>query len=217
MQKTDPCLKDFVDTIDIITPLNPREAFFGGRTNAIKLYHKVEENEEIHYKDMISLYPCANLECDYPTGHPQFIDQPETTDITRYYGLVKCKILPPYELYHPVLPYRSESKLSFPLCRTCIKQQPAISKRSEKCPHSIEERCLTGTWTTIELNEDTVKQWINQPWYHHCIIEKYHMTERKNKLPISKNNPFKRLWTKWVKKGENIRYPSLMLFNHDEK
>ena len=60
---------------------------------------------------MISLYPCANLECKYPTGHPEFIDQPGNTDIYKFYGFVKCRILPPYELYHPVLPYRYESKL----------------------------------------------------------------------------------------------------------
>ena len=94
MIQTDTHLKEFIDTFDIVTPLNPREAFFGSRTNAIKL-HKVEENETIQYSDMISLYPCANLECQYPIGHPEFIDQPGTTDISRYYGLVKCKILPP--------------------------------------------------------------------------------------------------------------------------
>ena len=102
MKETDPQLKEFVKKVDIVTPLIPREAFFGGRINAIKLHHKVEENEEIHYSDMISLYPCANLECEYPIGHPDFIDQPGIADITRYHGLVKCKILPPYELYHPV-------------------------------------------------------------------------------------------------------------------
>ena len=94
MIQTDTHLKEFIDIVDIVTPLNPREAFFGSRTNAIKL-HKVEENETIQYSDMISLYPCANLECQYPIGHPEFIDQPGTTDISRYYGLVKCKILPP--------------------------------------------------------------------------------------------------------------------------
>ena len=95
MIQADPQLKEFIHTDDIVTPLNPREDFFGGRTNAIKLYHKVENDEQIHYSDMISLYPCANLECDYPIGHPEFIDQPGTTDISRYNGLVKCKILPP--------------------------------------------------------------------------------------------------------------------------
>ena len=155
MQKTDPQLKAFVDKLDIIPPLNPREAFFGSRTNAIKLHHKVDENEKIEYRDIISLYPCANLECDYPICHPEFIDQPRTTDISRYYGLIKCKILPPYELYHPVLPWRYESKLLFPLCRTCAQQniKQALLERSDKCPHSAEERCLTGTWTTLELQK----------------------------------------------------------------
>lgn len=119
MVETDPHLKEFVQKVEIVPPLNPREAFFGGRTNAIKLHRKVEEEEEIHYRDIISLYPYTNVECEYPVGHPEFIDQPRITDITRYYRLVKCKILLPYELYHPVLPWRYDSKLLFLLCRTC--------------------------------------------------------------------------------------------------
>ena len=172
MIQSDNHLKEFVETLDIITPLNPREAFFGGKTNAIKLHHKVEENEQIHYSDMILLYPCANLECEYPIGHPEFIDQPKTTDISRYYGLVKCKILPP-QLCHPVLPYRYDSKLLFPLCRTCaqqqIKQQPTNNKRSETCPHSIEEQTLTGIWTTLELQKAIEKNYVityeNEVWH----------------------------------------------------
>ena len=163
------------------TPLNPREAFFGGRTNAIKLYHKVQNDEQIHYSDMISLYPCASLECEYPIGQPELIDQPRTTDISRYYGLVKCKILPPYELYHPVLPYRYDSKFLFPLCKTCaqqeIKQQPTSSKRSEKCPHSAEERSLTGTWTTLELQKAIEKGYVIA-----YIYEIWHFKERSNQL-----------------------------------
>ena len=153
MINTNPKIKQFVDKLDIVTPLNPREAFFGGRTNAIKLYHKTESDEQIHYDDMTSMYPCANMKCGYPVGHPEFIDQPGTTDISKFYGLVKYKILPPYELYHPVLPYRYESKLLFPLCKTCaqngVKQE--LLQRSKKCAHSTEERSLTDTWTTIEL------------------------------------------------------------------
>ena len=101
--QTDARISDFVSNLDIVTPLDPREAFFGGRTNAIKLHHKVQGDEEIHYKDMISLYPCANLKYPYPVGHPLFTDQPRTTNIQPYHGLVKCE---PYDLYHPVLPYR---------------------------------------------------------------------------------------------------------------
>lgn len=63
-------VKNFVNSLEIVTPPNPREAFFGGRTNAIKLYHKVEGNEKIHCYDMTSLYPSANVNCNYPIGHP---------------------------------------------------------------------------------------------------------------------------------------------------
>ena len=70
---------------------------------------------------------------------------------------------------------------------------------------------------TAEPNEEIVKRWINQPWYNHTITEKYHMIQPTNSLPVSKTNPFKRLWTNWVKKGENICSPPLMLFNHDEE
>lgn len=34
------------------------------------------------------------MNCNYPAGHPEFIDQPNTTDISKFYGLVKCKFLP---------------------------------------------------------------------------------------------------------------------------
>ena len=46
---------------------------------------------------------------------------------------------------------------------------------------------------------------------------KYHLIQPKKSLPVSSKNPFKRLWTKWAKKGKNIRYPALMLLNHDEE
>ena len=63
MINTNLQVKEFVDKLDIVPPLNLRGAFFGGRTNAIKLFHKIENEEQIHYSDMFSLYPCANLEC----------------------------------------------------------------------------------------------------------------------------------------------------------
>ena len=49
MIQTDPKIKEFIETVNIVTPLNPREAFYGGRTNAIKLHYKVQEDVEIHY------------------------------------------------------------------------------------------------------------------------------------------------------------------------
>jgi len=39
------------------SPLNTRDALYGGRTEAIYLHHKIDENETIQYCDVMSLYP----------------------------------------------------------------------------------------------------------------------------------------------------------------
>ena len=40
-------MKEYVTSLDVVERLNPRDSFFGGRTNAIKLYHEVEKPGEI--------------------------------------------------------------------------------------------------------------------------------------------------------------------------
>ena len=66
--KTDPDLRRFLDTFQIVEQLEPREAFFGGRTNAVKLHHvtNVAQGEKTKYVDVTSLYPWVNKECEYP-------------------------------------------------------------------------------------------------------------------------------------------------------
>ena len=44
-------VRDFVATLDIQERLDPRESFFGGRTNAAKLHYKAEDGEQIKYVD----------------------------------------------------------------------------------------------------------------------------------------------------------------------
>ena len=39
--------------------LNIRHALYGGRTNALTLYHKCQQNEKFFYYDFISLYPAV--------------------------------------------------------------------------------------------------------------------------------------------------------------
>ena len=40
-------MKRYFEEHELVDPLQPRDAFFGGRTNAAKLLHICEENEEI--------------------------------------------------------------------------------------------------------------------------------------------------------------------------
>ncbi|KAK9720168.1 hypothetical protein QE152_g22256 [Popillia japonica] len=55
-------IKDYTENHELLrnTPLNPRDAFYGGRTGASKMYHTVVEDEKIKYVDVCSLYPWTN-------------------------------------------------------------------------------------------------------------------------------------------------------------
>lgn len=122
--KTDAALQAFLSTIEITSPLNPREAFFGGRVNAVTLYSNTTGEGKIKYIDVTSLYPWVNKYSQkYPTGHPEIITHPEDQDISSYFGMAKVTILPPFELFHAVLPYRCGGKLIFPLCRSCVETE----------------------------------------------------------------------------------------------
>ena len=45
--KEDEEMKQFFDEYEIVDPLQPRDAFYGGRTNATKLFHECQGNEKI--------------------------------------------------------------------------------------------------------------------------------------------------------------------------
>lgn len=78
-------------------------------------------------------------------GHPEIITQ-DFKNIEEYFGIVKCIVVPPRGLFLPVLPYRCNKKLMFPLCRLC-----AETSRQDSCDYSEDQRQLTGTWVTEEL------------------------------------------------------------------
>ena len=102
-----------------------------------------------------SLYPYVNKTKTYPVGHPDILGNSADQDIDSYFGIAKVKILAPSRLYHPVLPVRAGGKLTFPLCGKCVEEQLETPwlKRTEFCSHTIEERYLTGTWCTPELQK----------------------------------------------------------------
>ena len=88
-------------------------------------------------------------------GHPKlYVGEDECLDfmgdinnINKVDGLIMCDILPPQNLYHPILPVKMHGKLIFPLCRKCAEDQV-----QEDCYHENEtERTLTGTWVSEEI------------------------------------------------------------------
>ena len=40
-------MKCYFEEYEIVDPLQPRDAFYGGRTNAVKLFHECQDDEEI--------------------------------------------------------------------------------------------------------------------------------------------------------------------------
>ncbi|GBL77940.1 hypothetical protein AVEN_143270-1 [Araneus ventricosus] len=131
-------LKQFVSDHELQDRLNSRNAFYGGRTNAVKLYF----DGKAKYVDFTSLYAWVNKYCLYPVRYPEIITE-SFANIESYFGLIQCRVLPPRGLY---LPLRCNGKLMFPLCRCC-----AGNLNQSPCEHSDEERSMIGTWVTEEL------------------------------------------------------------------
>ena len=172
--QTNAAVKNFLASFDLVKPLEPRDAFFGGRTGAVSLHAVAGEGEEIRYCDITSLYPWVNKTCEYPIGHPHIITQPIDQSIHSYFGLALVDVLPPSGLFHPVLPVRVGSKLLFPLCASCVEeeQDKPLLQRYHYCTHTDAQRMLRGTWCTPELIKAMEKGYkiikIHEVWHFPC-------------------------------------------------
>ena len=132
----------------VLRQLNPRDAFFGGRTGNVWEYYKAKTDEKICYADVCSLYPSICKYAKFPLGHPEVIvgDECKNLDLGSIEGVIKCTVLPPKKLFHPVLPVKMNNKLMFILCYQC-----GLQMQSEECNHSDEDRAIEGTWILDEL------------------------------------------------------------------
>jgi ribosomal protein S18 len=98
-------MRSFVDSHCIIDTLEPRNAFYGGRTEACITFKEANGNK-IDYYDVTSLYPFVNKAGKIPLGHLRIITE-NFEGIKSYEGLIKCKVIPPRGLFLPVLPTKS--------------------------------------------------------------------------------------------------------------
>ena len=112
------------------------------------MYAKAAEGEEISYVDFTSWYPSINKYGTYPVRFPEIYLNPADHNIFHYFGIAQVDILAPERLFHPVLPVREGGKLTFPLCRACVKEEMAkpLLERSNMCGHTRDQRMLHGTW-----------------------------------------------------------------------
>lgn len=54
MLEDDDEMSDFTDNIELMLPLEPRDAFFGGRVSPLVLLKEVERGQRIQYADFVS-------------------------------------------------------------------------------------------------------------------------------------------------------------------
>ena len=154
-----------------VSPLEPRDGFYGGRTGMAKCHYQAEENEEILYEDFTPLYPTNNKYATYLIGHPQIIVNPPDQNIVHYFGIAKADVLAPEKLLHPVLPVKLNEKLLIPLCVRCAEDpvERPWHERTNLCRHSDEERMMRGTWCTPELQKAVEKNYkivkIREVWH----------------------------------------------------
>jgi hypothetical protein len=53
------------------SPINIRDALYGGRTETTKTWYRVKEGEKIRYVDVISPYSYICIYGKFPFGHPK--------------------------------------------------------------------------------------------------------------------------------------------------
>ena len=146
-------------------PLDPREAFFGGRTENIITRYEVTGTEKIRYVDLCFLYPYVLKTDTFPLGQPtiyigeqcsELIGAAPNFNFDCVEGIVRCTVLPPRDLFHPVLPYRVQGKLLFGLCRSCCE-----TFSQAECTHDLPaDREFVGAWVSCELRKALEKGYL---------------------------------------------------------
>jgi hypothetical protein len=200
------------DPIVQYPPLRTRDALYGGRTDAMYLHYKAREDETIEYCDTMSLYPYICKYGKFPIGHPAVHVGDTCKDVEaclKMEGLMNCTIVPPKNLYHPVLPFRCRKKLLFCLCRTCVLQQ----NTGDECRHySDAERALTGTWVIDEVRLAVEKGYklLDVHEVYEYQVTQYNRATDEGGLFVEYINTFLKL------KAEASGYPSWVQTPDDE-
>jgi hypothetical protein len=146
-KREDKKLGELVKLMSLAKPMDPRDAFFGGRTECFKLW---SDRGPILYHDVTSLYPWVNCTMRYPVGHPEIILS-DFKDISEYFGIIKCTVVPPKDLYIPVLPMHAgpTKKLLFPLCQSCAESfEEGMKRQSYKIHNNELTRATHGASTS---------------------------------------------------------------------
>ncbi|XP_072758699.1 uncharacterized protein [Anoplolepis gracilipes] len=180
-------------------PLDPRHSFYGGRTENIVTRYEITKTKKIRYVDVCSLYPYVLKTGAFPIGHLTVYVGEECAELIgispgynfdSVEGIVRCRVLSPRNLFHPVLPYRVQGKLLFALCRACCE-----TFSQSACAHEPSEREFEGTWISCELKKAIEKGYfvteVSEIWQYN--VTRYNHTTRQGGLLAGYINTFLQL------------------------
>ena len=186
-----PYVDKFISNLEITSRICPRDALYGGRCEAFKLYSRADllpENSFIDYYDFVSLYPSVMFNCTFPTYDYKVITH-DFDSIDNYFGIAKVRIRPPQNLLIPVLPLRINGKLVFTLCQNC-----AAIESKEMCKCSDKARGWIATYATPEIIEACSYGYMVEE-----IYEVYHYSCKEYYDPYTSESA-QGLFTEYIKK-----------------
>ena len=143
---------------DIYGSDGPTKFFFLEQAERILKMNKFASEIQPHGSS--STRPQDSFPCFSRTHLSQIPQTPIESKIlnSELFGLIKCQVLPPSDLHLPILPFKHQSKLFFPLCRSCVVGKCGTLDRrsmdftSNLCSHfETEERGFWGTFATPEI------------------------------------------------------------------
>ena len=129
-----PQIASYVESLHIQDPINLRDCYFGGRTNALTLHKAFSQKEKGQYFDFTSLYPAVMKYKRYPIGHPvRIINKFKGIMIEEcsgnciynnctgqhfklpYFGIIKGKFVPPKNLYRSCTTCENQWQINVPI------------------------------------------------------------------------------------------------------
>ncbi|KAL6423086.1 hypothetical protein ACFW04_010517 [Cataglyphis niger] len=143
-------MREYLDNHPLVetSPLDPRDAFFGGRIGNIVTRYKVTGTEKICYVEICSLYLYVLKTGAFPIGHPDIyvgdecstlIGKAPNYNFNTLEGLIHCR-----------------GKLLFELCRSYCETFSQMT-----CTHdNADEREFEGTWVFCELRKAIEKGYL---------------------------------------------------------
>jgi hypothetical protein len=149
--------------------LQPKQAHLGGHTETYVMQFSLEDEEKkppreqnrFHWLDLVSAYPFAAANTQYPIGEytifmgDTLTEQPVYDAESKTFlfqqkeliGVCQVRVIPPKNLLYPFLIYKAKDEKSYaPLCRTCTE-----SRTARPCRHSDLQRSWVQCYTTLDL------------------------------------------------------------------